>query len=132
DEAMRPGAGQKRYDKVVYAKSFTKAQGILSAARAQLARHDLDAVYEGKDTGPEASLILRVIDLAEVKLRKTLREKPTEERQIQDSFENLLIGASIEYSREKDSIEYSSKTYIPDFVIAKADLAIDLKLATLP
>ena len=43
-------------------------------------------------------------------------------------FENLLIGADIPYSREVDSIEYSSKTYTPDFSVQKADLAIEVKL----
>jgi hypothetical protein len=39
----------------------------------------------------------------------------------------IRIGS---YSRESEAIEYSSKTYKPDFTIPKADLAIDLKLST--
>jgi hypothetical protein len=122
DEMLQPGAGEKKYNSVVYAKALTQALGILSAARAHLDRHELDNVYEGKDTGPEASLILRVIDLAEVKLRKVLRDTPTKERQVQDAFENLLIGADVPYSREKETIEYSSKAYIPDFTSRRRTL----------
>src|SRR5262249_5891066 len=66
------------------------------------------------------------------KLRKLIREVPEKERNLQDSFENLLVGADIEYSREVVFIEYSSKTYVPDFVIPKADLAIELKLCKKP
>jgi hypothetical protein len=66
--------------------------------------------------------------LAERKLRKIIRTPPTREKEVQDSFETLLIGADVEYSRETDSIEYSSKTYTPDFTVPKADLAIELKL----
>jgi hypothetical protein len=50
------------------------------------------------------------------------------EKALQDAFENLLIGADIPYSRETKSIEYSSKTYRPDFTVDRADLAIELKV----
>lgn len=63
-------------------------------------------------------------------MRKVIREIPSKEKQIQDAFENLLIGADIPYSREKESIEYSSKTYVPDFTIQKIDLAVDVKLCS--
>jgi hypothetical protein len=39
-----------------------------------------------------------------------------------------LIGADITYSRETESIEYSSKTYTPDFTMPKIDLAVDIKI----
>lgn len=131
-EMFTPGATEQRYNLPVYQKALQTARGILLAARDELARKGLEEVYQGKDTGPEASLILQVIKLAEVKLRKVLRKPPEKEKEVQDAFENLLIGADIPYSREKDSIEYSSKTYTPDFTIVKADLAIELKLSTAP
>ena len=43
-------------------------------------------------------------------------------------MESLLIGADIPYSRETKSIEYSSKTYTPDFTVDRAGLAIELKV----
>jgi hypothetical protein len=129
-ELFRPGSTQARYDRPVFLNALSQAMGILTAAADELERKDIQEVYKGKDTGPEASLILRIINLAEVKLRKTIRTKPTKEREVQDVFENLLIGADIPYSRETDSIEYSSKTYTPDFTVSKADLAIEIKLAT--
>ena len=40
----------------------------------------------------------------------------------------MLIGADIPYGRGVDSIEYSSKTYIPDFSLPKINLAVEVKL----
>jgi REase_DpnII-MboI len=131
-ETFTPGATEERYNRPVYVRGLEMALGVLSAARLELQRSELAEVYEGKDTGPEASLILKIMTLAESKLRKTLRKPPTKEREVQDAFENLLIGADVEYEREKDSIVYSSKTYVPDFTVARADLAVELKLATGP
>lgn len=51
---------------------------------------------------------------------------------VQDALENLLVGADLPYSREADRIEYSSKTYQPDFTMSKLDLAIDVKLCARP
>jgi len=131
-EAFTPGATQERYDFPVFLQGLQSALGIFLAAKDELERKGVEAVYEGKDTGPEASLILQVINIAEIKLRKALRNKPNEEREVQDAFETLLVGAEIPYSREKDSIEYSSKKYIPDFTIPKADMAAEIKLCDGP
>jgi hypothetical protein len=130
NEVFRPGATQQRYDMPAFLEALDKARGILLAAGDELERQGVEGVYQGKDTGPEASLLLRIMNLAERKLRKLIRAKPQKEREVQDAFEDLLVGADIEYSREKVSIEYSSKSYIPDFTVQKADLAIDIKLAT--
>ena len=82
------------------------AKGLLLGAVNYLAERGLTDVYKAKDTGPEASLILKVLNLAEHQLRKVIREKPDNERQVQNAFENLLIGADITYGREVDSVEY--------------------------
>ncbi len=122
------GAIDREHHKA-YLEQLETARGLLLAAKDEIERKGIDDVYQGKDTGPEASLILKVINLAEYKLRKTIRNVPTLEKEIQDAFENLLIGADIPHSRETDSIEYSSKTYTPDFSVARADLAVEIKLS---
>jgi len=104
------------------------AKGLLLAAVDYLKRRELAEVYNAKDTGPETSLIFKVLHLAEHQLRKVIRTLPEKESQVQDYFENLLIGADISYGREVDSIEYSSKTYIPDFSLPKINLAVEVKL----
>lgn len=71
---------------------------------------------------------MKLINLAEHSLRKIIRTKPECERELQDAFESLLIGADVPYKRETETVEYSSKTYTPDFTVPKINLAIELKL----
>lgn len=108
--------------------SRTEPKRVLDAVRNSLLDWILklekeDINLEEKNTGSE------IIKLLDYKLRKTIRTTPTEEREVQDAFENLLVGAGILYSRETDSIEYSTKTYTPDFSIEKEDLAVEIKLS---
>jgi len=124
-----PQGALERMHQVAYLRQLDTARGVLQAAMDRLHRAtQMGDVYEGKDTGPESSAIINVINLAERSLRKAMRDRPSDEKQVQDVFENLLIGAGVPYSREAERIEYSSKTYMPDFVIRKIDLAIELKL----
>ncbi len=118
----------ERKNQRAYLAQLETAKGILLAARDELARKELSDVYHGKNTGPEASTILKAINLAERKLRKVVRAVPDGETEVQDAFENLLVGADVPYSREAERIEYSSKTYTPDFSLQKSDLAIEIKL----
>lgn len=123
-----PETAVKKRHKEAYVRNLESAKGFLLAASDKLKRSSINEVYEGKDTPPESSSIVRVINIAEHQLRKVIRKQPISEIDVQDAFENLLIGAGIEYSREAESIEYSSKTYRPDFTVPKIDLAIDIKL----
>lgn len=113
-----------------YIRQLDMAKGILTAALVKLDRSELDDVYDGKNTGPESNLILNVINLVEKKLRKLIHKRPTLESDIQTAFENLLISADIPYSREAMRVEYSSKNYIPDFVIDKIEFAIEIKFCS--
>ncbi len=126
-ESMNPQLGINRINWEAYIRDLEASRGLLNAAIDELKEKDFVEVYKGKDTQPEASLIVKIINLAEHKLRKIIREKPENEKQIQDAFENLLIAADIPYSREASRVEYSSKTYVPDFTVDKVGLAIDIK-----
>lgn len=129
DESWDPQIGIERVKRESFQRHLATARGVLQAARERLDREDdMQTLYESKDTAPEASLLIKTINLAERKLRKVLREPPANEKALQGAFENLLIGADIPYSRETTSIEYSSKTYTPDFTVDRADLAIELKV----
>jgi len=127
-DPLSPQAAVERMHQEAYVQKLDSAKGFLTAALSELKRKGIEEVYSGKDTPPESSEILRVINLAEHKLRKVIREIPEKEVEVQNAFENLLIGADIAYSRETESIEYSSKTYTPDFTIQKINLAIEIKL----
>ncbi len=127
--SLNPQAAVEKVHQAAYLKQLETARGLLQAASDHAKRaDDLASVYQGKDTAPESSAILKVINIAEHKLRKVIRDAPSREKEIQDALENLLIGADIPYSRETESIEYSSKTYTPDFTVQKIDLVIETKL----
>ena len=68
------------------------------------------------------------------KLRNTIFESPKKEIEVQNAIENLFIGKGwnkgIDYDRESGKFEFSGKEYIPDFIVAKLDLCIEVKLLT--
>jgi hypothetical protein len=111
-----------------FIRHLESAKGLLLAAYNYLEERDLDDVYSARDTKIEANLIMKVLNLAEHQLRKVVRAEPKRETEIQDGFQSLLIGAEIAHARESDKIEYSSKTYVPDFTLPKINLAIEVKL----
>lgn len=115
-----------------YLSQLDTAKGILLAACDELQKSELEDVYKGKNSGPESSDIVRILKLAEHKLRKVIRTKPDNEKAVQNAFENLLVGADIDFSRETDSIVYSSKTYKTDFCFLQLDLALEIKFCNNP
>lgn len=66
------------------------------------------------------------------KLRSLMFSKPEREIEVQNAIESLLIGKGwnkgIDYDRETGKIEFSGKEYIPDFIVSKLDLCIEVKL----
>ncbi|AIM61701.1 hypothetical protein IX49_14630 [Cellulophaga lytica] len=113
---------------IAYQNQLEQAKGLLLAAKDHLEQSEIEEVYDGENTAPEASEFIQIINLGENKLRKLIRSTPEKEREVQDKYEDLLIANDISYSREFPHIEYSSKQYIPDFSIKKLDLAIEIKL----
>jgi hypothetical protein len=73
--------------------------------------------------------LFKVISLIENSLRKIIRDKPKRESEINDSLENLFIGAGLDgsFSREKEPIPYSNKKYIPDFVFDSIGAVVETK-----
>jgi len=112
-----------------YEQGLDLAQGLLESGIDLLKRKGIDSVYEGKDTPKEASEIVKIVYLIENKLRKVIRDKPTKEAEIQDALESLFIGAGLdgEFTREKERIPYSSKTYTPDFVFKRIGTVVETK-----
>jgi hypothetical protein len=127
--AWDPTREIERRHQETYVHQLDMARGLLQAALDELESSTIDNVYKGKDTPRETSDILKVLTLVERKLRKVMREVPQREQQVQDAVENLLVGADVDYSRETDAIEYSSKTYTPDFSLPRIDLALEVKLS---
>jgi len=75
----------------------------------------------------ETSEILKILDLVDNKLRKTFRELPKDESEVQDRFEDLLTARDIDYLREQEKIVYSSKTYQPDFSFPQINTLVEIK-----
>lgn len=66
------------------------------------------------------------------KLRTIIFQQPTLEKEVQNSIETLFVGKNmvkgIDYDRETGKFEFSGKEYIPDFIIPKLEVAIEVKL----
>lgn len=59
------------------------------------------------------------------------KEAPKNEYEVQDKLENLFIANNmdkgLDYDRETGKFKFSGKEYIPDFVIPKYELCIEVK-----
>ena len=66
------------------------------------------------------------------RLRSVVFSKPEKEIEIQNSVESLLLGRGLsrgtDYDRETGKFQFSGREYIPDFVIQKMNLCIEVKL----
>ncbi|WP_066688434.1 PD-(D/E)XK nuclease domain-containing protein [Christensenella intestinihominis] len=66
------------------------------------------------------------------RLRAAVHNKPEKEMEIQDVIEVLLLGRGLgkgtDYDRETGKFKFSGKEYIPDFIIPKLQLCIEVKL----
>lgn len=120
----------KRQKQIAYLQQLTVSEGILRSGIEQIRKKGIKNVYDGKDTPAESSEIIKIISLVENKLRKVIRERPTQEKEIQDAIENLFIGSNLDghYSRDKENFVYSSKTYRPDYIFSKIDTVVEVKL----
>lgn len=66
------------------------------------------------------------------RLRAAIFSTPEKEVQVQNAIETLLVGKGwskgIDYDRESGKFEFSGKEYIPDFIVPKLALCIEVKL----
>lgn len=66
------------------------------------------------------------------KLRASMFSVPSKEVDVQNTLEALLIGRNmtkgIDYDRETGKFEFSGKEYIPDFILPKMNVCIEVKL----
>ena len=66
------------------------------------------------------------------RLRASIFKKPEKEIEVQNAIETLLLGRGlskgIDYDRESGKLEFSGREYIPDFVVKKLSLCIEVKL----
>ncbi len=73
-------------------------------------------------------LLSRILRMADNSLRRIIRAKPTQEKEIEYAFISLLVGGEIDFQTQTESIPYSSKFYRPDVTVPSVDLAVEFKL----
>jgi REase_DpnII-MboI len=91
----------------------------------------LRAFLEGK-AGTVENETVALRDFFQAKLRSAVFRPPDLEREVQDAIEQLLIGRGLQkgqdYDREVGRAKISSKEVIPDFIMLRLSLAIEVKL----
>jgi len=71
-----------------------------------------------------------VLDFIAANLRPSIYEDPRNEKDLQNIVATMLRARDYDFQREKVSIPYSSKLYIPDFTFEVLHLALEMKLCT--
>lgn len=83
--------------------------------------------------GLKADRIQGLSDFFQVNLRKAIFSLPEREVEVQNAIEQLLIGRGLEkgidYDRETGRVKVSIKEVVPDFILPKLGLAIEVKLS---
>ena len=91
----------------------------------------LKAVLEG-DLGVVDDQTAALRDFLQARLRSAMLRKPESERDVQDAIEQLFIGRGLQkgadYDREVGRVKISSKESVPDFIVLKLGLAIEVKI----
>ena len=126
--------GFQDYDEVVNSRNYQAfirclevAQGIFLAAIDDIERSDdISELYKDRRED-DSNLLIKLLNVIENKFRIFFHEEPQKEKDVQDNFEKLLAACDFSYTREKERITYSSKTYIPDFVLADMNMALEIK-----
>ncbi len=83
--------------------------------------------------GVKTDRIQSLTDFFQAKLRLVMFSKPGREVEVQNAVEQLLIVRGlvkgVDYDRETGRIKVSIKEVIPDFILQKLELAIEVKLS---
>ena len=71
-------------------------------------------------------------NLINSRFRSLFRNTPNNEKEVQDKLEDFFIANNydkgIDYDRETGKFNYSGREYIPDFIVPKLKLCIEVKL----
>jgi hypothetical protein len=70
----------------------------------------------------------QIIDLINANLRASIYQDPKHEREVQDVLETIFRARTLDFRREKETVAFSTKRYIPDFTFNAIGLAVEVKL----
>jgi hypothetical protein len=104
--------------------------GIMWKSYAELAAIQLDslACYLQSKLGKKQQEHEQIIDVIRANLRPAIYEDPKHEREVQNALETIFRARTLDFRREKETVPYSSKRYIPDFTFDRIGLAVEVKL----
>jgi len=113
---------------LAFGQCLQMAEGIFLASIDEIKRSDnINKVYKDKKED-DSNLLIKLYNNVTNKFRIYFQDEPKCEKDVQDNFERLLVGSDFSYTREKDRVTYSTKTYIPDFVLSDISLTIEIKI----
>jgi len=85
-----------------------------------------------QELGVQSSELGNFLDFLQLRVRPAVLKNPVREKDIQDVVEQLLIGRGlnkgIDYDREVGRVKVSAKEVVPDFILPKIGLALEIKL----
>lgn len=104
--------------------------GIMWITYSELASTRLNALasYLQAKLGATDRQVQAVLDLINANLRPAIFHDPEREVEVQNALEVIFRARVFDYRREKVTIEYSSKQFVPDFTFESLDLAVEVKL----
>lgn len=118
----------EEHDTGAFFQCLEMAKGIFLSAIDEINRSDdISEVYKDKKE-VDSNLLIKLLNNVTNKFRIFFQEEPKNEKDVQDNFERLLVGGDFIYTREKERVTYSSKTYIPDFILSELSMAIEIKI----
>lgn len=97
------------------------------AEQAAVALNSLASCLQSK-LGKKQQEYEQVIDLIKANLRRAVFKDPGHEREMQERLEIIFNARNLDFLREKVTIPYSNKYYIPDFTFDRIGLAVEVKL----
>ena len=104
--------------KILFESVFCSAKMLLNVLENQIDYNDDER--------------LNLYNLISTRFRSVFRVAPSNEKEVQDKLEDFFIANSfdkgIDYDRETGKFNFSGREYIPDFIVPKLKLCIEVKL----
>jgi hypothetical protein len=73
-----------------------------------------------------------ILNFLKSNLRKAIFSEPSNEKEVQNSIESLLVGKGLQkgisYDRETGRVKHSGKESIPDFIFPPENMALEVKI----
>ncbi len=114
---------KKVYDRQRKTGSFEKMYSILETLRDDKSL-EMDHIFSSQSND--------IYEAITTYLRAIIFQKPDNEKQVQNEIEKILIikglKKGIDYERESGKFTFSGREYIPDFIVPKLNLCIEVKL----